>query len=427
MDLMKKMRQIYPKEIMALLKRIGALSSRSGYNAFAVGGLVRDLILGSKNLDLDIVIEGDAINFARTLARDLKGALIVHKRFGTAAVVTGTRLKIDLATARKEVYERPAALPTVVEFSSLKDDLVRRDFTINAMAISLNRDNFGQLIDFFGGEADLAHGRIRVMHDASFIDDPTRIFRAVRFEQRFGFVIDKHTVGLIMNAMKEKMFYEIQPHRIRDEIILILKEKEPIRALVRMAELHELRFIHPKLTMNRRFQEFYKSIDEACSWYERSSFKKRALDKWLIYLIALFDGLSYEDVVGLCDRFAFRRGERLRMLSYKRYGRKISKALSSKRLKPSEIYGMLEPLSYEAILLIMAKSRSRTVRPRIMDFFKKYNGMKTKIKGDDIRALGLKPGPRFKKILKRVLDKALDGDLNTRTDQLEYVKRLVRR
>lgn len=424
-NLSKKMARVFSKEVIALLRRIGQLSNELGSSAFIVGGLVRDLLLGVKNLDLDIVVEGDAISFGRALSQELGGALVAHKRFGTATVVTKDKLKIDLATARKEIYERPAALPTV-EFSSLKNDLIRRDFTINAMAVSLNKASFGQLIDFFAGEKDLSDGRIRVMHDASFIDDPTRIFRAVRFEQRFGFAIDGHTEELITSAIEEEMFDKVEPQRIRDELVLILKEKEPLKALERMSELHEFRFIHPRIRLDREMKRFFNSIGAVCLWYEKSSFKKRPVEKWLMYLVALFEQLNYAETQGLADKFVFRRGERLRMLSYKRCAARAIKILSSKRaLSPSKIYSVLEPLSYEVTLLVMARAKSRLAKSRIKDFLEKYNGMRIKIRGGDIKGLGLAPGPDFKRILKKVLYKKIDGDLKTKRDELKYVKKLI--
>ena len=204
------------------MRKIGGISNEMGYGAFIVGGVVRDLILGVRNLDLDIVIEGDAIRLAGALSRSLNGTLVVHKKFGTATLVTKDALKIDLATARKETYKDPAAFPTV-EFSSLEDDLSRRDFTINAMAVSINKKDFGRLVDLFGGVDDLKRGLIRVMHDASFIDDPTRILRAVRFGYRLGFAIEKHTEKLIEKAMDENIFAKLSPRRIRKEMTLILK------------------------------------------------------------------------------------------------------------------------------------------------------------------------------------------------------------
>jgi len=218
-----KMKKMLPREILKILHTIGGTADLEGLRAFVVGGFVRDLLLGVKNFDIDIVLEGDAISFGKKIAKLLNGSYVAYKKFGTSSVVInwpkglripgtsnltlrqaqgrpehnrGAKFKLDFATARKESYEKPAALPTV-QFSLLKDDLHRRDFTINAMAASLNKGSFSQLIDFFGGERDLEKGIIKVLHDGSFIDDPTRIFRAVRFEQRFGFRIDRYTRDLI--------------------------------------------------------------------------------------------------------------------------------------------------------------------------------------------------------------------------------------
>ncbi|MDD5423505.1 MAG: CBS domain-containing protein, partial [Candidatus Omnitrophica bacterium] len=426
-NMSKKMSALLPGEIMTLLGKIGRKANSLGYGAFCVGGLVRDLMLGVKNLDLDIVVEGAAIELGRVLARDLKASLVAHRRFGTCSVITKGRLKIDLATARKEVYERPAALPTV-EFSSLKNDLVRRDFTINAMAISLNKASFGRLVDFFSGEADLARGRIRVMHDGSFIDDPTRIFRAVRFEQRFGFIIDSHTEDLIKHAISLEMFDKVEPQRIRDEVVLILKEEEPFKALRRMAELDELRFLHPGIRWDRRIINLYRSIEKTCRWYDRAIFKKRNIDKWIIYLMALIEEISYKDVAAMCGRFVFRRGDTIRILSYKESADKVSKALMpANAVQSSTVYNLLEPLSFEVILLIMARSGSKKARSRIEDFFRKYNGTKIRIKGDDLKSMGMKPCPDFKLILDKVLDARINGLLKTKKDELAYAGKLVRR
>ncbi len=422
----KKMESVLPKEIMSLARLIGQKANSAGCRAFIVGGLVRDLILGVKNLDLDIVVEGAAIKLGEILSKELSAALVVHRRFGTCSVITRNKLKIDLATARKEVYERPAALPTV-EFGSLKDDLIRRDFTINAMAVSINRESFGQVIDFFNGERDLARGVIKVMHDASFIDDPTRIFRAVRFEQRFAFHIDGHTEDLIKHAIKRGMFKHVEPQRVRDEIILILKEEEPYRAINRMAELDELRFLHHKIKFDDRAVKLYGAIDGVSGWYEVSDFKRRAVEKWLIYLMALFDALSYNDVSSICGRFVFRRSETIRLLSSKGSADRVAKALDrAARLAPSKIYRLLEPLSFEVILFILARRGSARVKERVGEFFRKYNGARTSIKGGDIKAMGLEPGPHFRSILAKVLYAKLDGKVRTREEELSYAARLVK-
>ncbi|MBM3255763.1 MAG: CCA tRNA nucleotidyltransferase, partial [Candidatus Omnitrophica bacterium] len=176
------------REFRDLIAKASDISAKVNMPAYLVGGFVRDLMLGEKNLDLDIVVEGDGIRFAEELAAALGAGLIRHVRFGTATILIGVDSKIDIATSRREHYPKPAALP-LVQKGGLKDDLARRDFSINAMAISINKTSFGELIDFFGGPADLSRKKIRVLHSRSFIDDPTRVLRAVRFEQRYAFGI----------------------------------------------------------------------------------------------------------------------------------------------------------------------------------------------------------------------------------------------
>lgn len=431
-NLSKKMAALLPKDMAGFIRKIGRRSDSLGYPAFVVGGMVRDLLLGKKNFDLDIVVEGEAIKLGGMLAKELGGAIVIHKKFGTCSLYTKNELKIDIATARKEVYEKPAALPAV-EFSSLKDDLIRRDFTMNAMAVSINKKSFGQLIDFFGGERDISRRRIRVLHDGSFIDDPTRIFRAVRFESRFGFAIDHRAEELIKNAIEQSMFDKVEPQRIRNELMLILREAEPVWPLRRMAELDELRFIHDDLKLNSNLIRLYGAIGGILRWYGRLPCKKRSVEPQLIYLMALFDDLSYNTVSAICGRFVFRGSYSVRILSCKSHLNNVLKALSSKKsMAPSEIYKSLEPLSFEAIILMMAKAalikpatRSKLARSRIRNFICKYSVTRICIKGGDIRSLGLKPSPEYKKILDEVLYNKIDGKLRTKRDELVYAKKLI--
>jgi tRNA nucleotidyltransferase (CCA-adding enzyme) len=381
--------------------------------------------LGVENFDLDIVVEGDAIILAQILAKEFRGHLVRHRRFGTATVVLPENLKIDLATARSEYYERPAALPTV-KFGTLKDDLYRRDFTINAMAVRLNRNRFGELIDFFAGQEDLIHKRIRILHNLSFVEDPTRIFRAIRFEQRYNFKIDKHTQDLIKKAVGLKMFERVQKQRIREELILLLSEKEPKRLIKRMAQLHQLSFLHPKIKLNKTLIDLLQRIEEKLIWFNSHLPQKRSLDKWLVYLIAIFDQLNYKQTQDTCHKFVFNKGDVKRTLSYKRASPRILKVLSKKgALKPSYIFKLLEPMSYEVILLNLAKSKTRITEGRISDFFTKYNGMRLNITGKDLKRIGLESGPQFKEILNKALYEKIDGKLKSKEDELEFVRRLV--
>ena len=214
---------------MNIIEIVGKLADKLKIKAYIVGGPVRDKLLGIKNYDLDFVVEGDGIKFAEALNKIFKGKLIIYKAFGTATIaIKGKR--VDIVTSRKETYKYPAAYPTIKP-GNIKDDLFRRDFTINAMALVINKKNFGKLVDFYGGQKDLKKGIIKVLHDKSFMDDPTRIFRAVRFSVRFGFKIEPHTKKLMKEAVKGRFLGEVNSGRIRKEIELFLKEKNPKKCL----------------------------------------------------------------------------------------------------------------------------------------------------------------------------------------------------
>jgi len=220
---------------MNIIKIVGKIADKLKISAYIVGGPVRDKLLGIANYDLDFVVEGDGIKFAEILNKILKGKLTTYRSFGTATVALKEK-KIDIVTARKETYKYPAAYPTIKP-GTIKDDLFRRDFTINAMAISVNKKNFGELVDFYGGQKDLKKGVIRILHDKSFMDDPTRIFRAVKFSVRFGFKIEPHTKKLIKEAALDGLLGEVNAGRIRKEIELFLKEKNPKKCLGTFSKL----------------------------------------------------------------------------------------------------------------------------------------------------------------------------------------------
>ncbi|GAI35559.1 unnamed protein product, partial [marine sediment metagenome] len=196
----KRMTQLLPKWLIKVIDDLGKLADEYGMKAYLVGGFVRDLLLKYANLDIDVVIEGDAIAFAKKIVKKFGGRVRPHKKFGTAVVVLPNDFRIDFASARSEYYKQPAALPSV-EKSSIYQDLYRRDFSINSMAIKLNAIEFGQILDYFGGQRDILEKRIRILHNLSFIDDPTRIFRAVRFEQKYGFYMDSQTENFARKAI----------------------------------------------------------------------------------------------------------------------------------------------------------------------------------------------------------------------------------
>ncbi|MCX5703340.1 MAG: CCA tRNA nucleotidyltransferase [Candidatus Omnitrophica bacterium] len=445
-----------PKKVQDLLGEAGRIASANNMPVYLVGGFVRDLLLGVKNLDLDIAVEGNGIKFAEDFASSLKAKLIRHKRFGTATIIVKPHLKIDpstssfdklrtspeqsrgtlrvngergrtidIASARKEFYPLPAHLP-VVSPGTLKDDLYRRDFTINAMAISISLQDPGRLIDFFGGAADLEDKKIRILHDLSFIDDPTRILRAVRFEKRYNFSIEPITLKKLKEAVKLKMLNRLEPQRMRDDLILMLKEDRPSRGIKRLGELAGFGFLSPHLVASQKTYLFLRSIEKQINWFKKIYPGRRHLDAWLIYFMGLIESLDINDLRRICRRFALRRGEEKRILSYKINKRKIIQGLNKKKLKPSKIFALFEPLSYETLLLLKAKYKTKRIQRHIEDFFKYYNGTRIFISGGDLGKLGLAPGPGYQKIFKKVLTAKLDGLVKTKEAELALVKTLIK-
>ncbi|MFH1406641.1 MAG: CCA tRNA nucleotidyltransferase [Candidatus Omnitrophota bacterium] len=425
LNIAKDIRRNLPAEIQNILKKIGSIADASNFKAYIVGGFVRDLLLGVKNLDVDIAAEPNAIALAQIFAKKFKCQAVFHKRFGTATVMLPSGLKLDFATARTEYYEHPAALP-VVEFASIKEDLTRRDFTINAMAARLNRKEFGELMDFHSGLTDLREKKIRVLHDLSFVEDPTRVFRAVRFEQRYHFKIEPHTEHLINTAAGLGMLSKTGKQRIRDEIILLLKEPDPLNCVIRMSELHELRFLHPKINFTKETARLFSSIKKACAWYKTSYPRKRQIDLWLIYLFAILDTLSEKETEEFVRNFVFRKGEELRIMSVKQKVSAALRVLKKTSIAPHAVYQALEPLSFEAILYAMAKSSGKTAYRHMSCFFGKYNSMRLAITGKDIKAAGFKPGPYFRGILEKTLYAKIDGKLHGREEELTYALKVAR-
>ncbi len=415
-----------PKKILELINLVQETASLEKKNVYLVGGFVRDLLLGVPNLDLDIVVEGDGISFSEKLASRLKAGLIRHRRFGTATVILAPQLKMDIASARRESYPHPAHLPQVHP-GSLKQDLFRRDFTINAMALSLRQESFARLVDFFHGQEDLKHKKIRILHDASFLDDPTRILRAIRFEQRYGFRIEPRTLEFLKQAVRLNMLEKVQPHRLRDDLILVLKEEHPLKEIRRLESLVGFKFISPGIRVEKKTYALLGSIEKQIRWFEKLHLQRRTLDRWLLYFLGLTDSLLSGEVKRICHRFAFRRGEAKRIYGCKEIKPQQLKPLQEKKVKASRIFALLEPLSYEVILFLKAKHKNIFLQKHIEEFFRVYNHIRIHTTGDDLRQRGVRPGPAYQEILARLLKARLNGLVNTKEEELKLVQRFIQK
>jgi tRNA nucleotidyltransferase (CCA-adding enzyme) len=319
-------------------------------------------------------------------------------------------------------------LPTV-QPASIEEDLYRRDFTINAMAVQLNLEQFGRLLDPYGGQRDLRARTIRVLHAGSFQDDPTRIFRAIRFEQRFGFRLDPTTVRLLTEAASTNLIQRLSGPRLQNEILLLFAEHDPVRAIARLAQLNVLRFLHRRLCYSKNMKQMVTAVPKALGWWVRRS-PDSVLDRPIVYLMALSSEASQAVVATMIRRLALSR-EQARKVSAG--GRLVDRALKrltkEKTIQPSQVYHLLEHFSDEALVLLLSKqvSRKQSVGLKLLKrhlvVYLKNRRMKTALTGRDLQTMGLQPGPQYKTILEKLLDARIDGMVTTEAEERAFVRK----
>ncbi|MEW5734510.1 MAG: CBS domain-containing protein [Thermodesulfobacteriota bacterium] len=423
-NLEKLLRERLPDDVYQRIRQVGDLADERGMEAFLVGGFVRDLLLMNRNLDIDVVVEGDGVAFARELCRRVGGRLHSHEVFGTAVVSYPDGFKLDVATARFEYYQAPASLPQV-EVSSLKLDLYRRDFTINTLVIQVNRAKFGTLIDFFGAQRDIKSRSIRVLHNLSFVEDPTRIFRAIRFEQRFGFTIGKHTAALIENAVKMDFISRLSGRRIATELRLILAEDNPMNAIARMQAFDILRFVHPALTADDKMTANFVSAQNVMAWYDLL-YLSRSYRKWAVSFLVFVNRLTGRQVEVLCRDLEMAPRHVSLFVDQRNQAKKLLAGLERKRgLKNSVLYAALKTVPLEVLLYMMAVTGSEAVRQGISRFITKLSRTSSEVTGKDLMQMGIKPGPVYKKVLGTLLDARLDDKVKTRDEEMKIVMRIL--
>jgi len=414
-----------PRGITGILRELGEIADEINVNAYLVGGLVRDVILKRKNLDVDIVIEGNGIQFAKSFAENAGAKVRSYPRFGTAVVIMPDGFKLDIATARIEHYESPAA-PPEVRLSSLKRDLFRRDFTINTLAVHLNKAHYGTLVDHFGGMRDVKERSIRVIHNLSFVEDPTRILRAIRFEQRFGFKIGKLTESLIQNAIDIRCFENLSGQRFFSELRLIFMEEDPIRIMERMNGLKLLRYISPELKLTEELRDVLTRIRGILVWFNLL-YLGVTYEPWKVYFLCLTSYLSETEMKNLAERMQIHDKAVLGLISVRFEARQALKELS--RISDKEnysVYRVLSPLPPEILLWSMARARNERVKKFVSTFFTKLRGTEVRLKGKDLIRLGFKPGPLFREILEEILAAKLQSEVLTREDEIKFVTRKFR-
>ena len=413
---------------LSLLRELGNLADEGGVSLYLVGGVVRDLLLKRETWDLDLTVEGDGIGFARLVADRYRAGLAVFERFATARLAFPDGLKMDIATTRRESYAQPALLPTV-QPASIEEDLSRRDFTINAMAIQLNRATFGQLFDPYGGQRDLRARVIRVLHEGSFQDDPTRIFRAIRFEQRFGFHLETTTLRLLAQAASTNLIQRLSGPRLQNEVLLLFAERDPVRAIARLGQLKLLRFLHRHLCYTKSVKRTVAAVPKALAWWGRR-FPESVIDKPIVYLMALSSESSPAVVATMIRRLALSREQAKKVnIGRRRVDRTMKRLTDPGTVRHSQVFRLLIDFSDEACVLLLAKQASAqaagggSLLKRQLVAYMKNSAMKTVLTGWDLQAMGLQPGPLYTTILGKILDERIDGMITTEADERAFLQK----
>ena len=427
----RTMRDRLPKDVLDILEKAGALGRSRQTPVYVVGGFVRDLLLKTPNHDIDLVVEGDGIGFARAFAGVLGGRVRVHKKFLTSVVIFpgagGKEERVDVATARLEYYETPAALPTV-EHSSIKMDLYRRDFTINALAIRLDCEPMGEIVDFFGGQKDIRDRVIRVLHTLSFVEDPTRCLRAVRFEQRYHFRIGPATEKLIKNDVSLKLLDKLSPSRLFNEFEHICAEETAILCIRRLHELGILQAIHPQLSINPDRKEMLIRTAKVMAWY-RLLYIDEEMRPWLVYFLVLCSSLTYAVTLEVFRRLGIPPALKNEVLGCREKARSLRSSLKRLTATPgfrvSALCAMLRPLPVEFVLYLMADMEVPETRRALSRYITVWRTEKPGVDGSDLKKLGLAPGPAYGVILQRLLEAKLDGTAASPEEQLALARELT--
>ncbi|MDR3687233.1 MAG: polya polymerase, partial [Coriobacteriia bacterium] len=377
------------------------------------------------NLDVDVVVEGDGIAFAESLGESMGVSVKVHRRFGTAVIAFARDFHVDVASARTEYYARPGALPTV-ELSSLRQDLFRRDFTLNAMAACLEPGSFGSVSDPFAGLRDLDAGVVRVLHSLSFVDDPTRVMRAARFEARYGFAMDPSTEGLARRAAEMRMLEEVSGARIREELVDILRERHPAVAVARLAALGALTPLLPSGADVAGVVDIVRDTDHAlvelCGRHPGFSARRQMV------LIAVLAACGTRKAGPKWLRHLHIGREQAAVgLQLAERGAVVLRALESPRgLRDSRLFRLLHPLAAETLVVLWARGGA-LARERVERFLGELAGVRLAVSGADLIAMGASPGAGFSAILARALDDRLDGRAVGREAELTNLRRLATR
>lgn len=400
-----------PPETLELLRTASLIAQDSGFHLYLVGGVVRDLLLQRENSDIDLVVEGDAVSLAQQFAKTVGGKVITHTRFRTATVKQDD-LSIDFITARSETYAKPGALPTVKP-GNITVDLARRDFTVNSMAIDLSPDNFGKLIDPHGGQADIKNKLIRILHPDSFIDDATRIWRAIRYEQRLGFTIESKTLESLNQNLV--MLNTLSRNRIRHELELALQEGLPEKVIGRADALGILDNLHPELKGDDWLYNRFEKARTNCA---------PELPSIELFISLLAYQMEKESMRSFITNLNLRKHQK-ELLEAVFIVKSRLDEISKPKVAPSIIYQNLHGVPHTALITVLIAEDSPQIKKNIELYLNDLSHVRIALNGSDLRQMGVPEGPEIKEILSTLLNARLDGAIANKQEETETVKKLI--
>ncbi|MBF0547456.1 MAG: CBS domain-containing protein [Candidatus Riflebacteria bacterium] len=412
-------RKTAPISLLSLLKQIGEIAKTCGLKAFLVGGYVRDLFLELPNSDLDVVLTGDALVFASKLQAEMKAEIKLYERFGTACLKFGSQ-KIDFSSARIEHYSEVGALPLVVK-SGIANDLARRDFTINAMAISLDPENFFSFFDYFGGLTDLNNKKIRVLHALSFFEDPTRIFRAIRFSTRFHFDFSDDTRKALDLALSRQVVAALSKKRIAAEILRCFNEQMSVRIFERLFYSGLIKFLHPEL---KKFSELPERFGLLRGIIRRFSVIGEKINSEAVNWVGLLSPLQVDEADKTMKEAGIDSQVR-KIAAFCIFSLGTIPGLLSKTNFVDDwgLFKLLSPLSLEAIISLVAFSLDKGESRKVFKFLEKLRNIKPLIGGHELVDIGFEEGPRIRDVLGEIKREKVLGNLLTREQELDYARR----
>ncbi|HSV31684.1 MAG TPA: CBS domain-containing protein [Atribacteraceae bacterium] len=406
---------------LSFLNKLGDLARKMGYQAYLVGGVVRDCILGIPNEDLDIVIEGNAIEFVKKVTELFPGKTVSYPPFGTAILIMANQRRIDFATARQEYYPQAGSAPEV-EYASLRRDLFRRDFTINALAASLSPDNWGDLFDFFGGIRDLENHSLRILHPLSLVEDPARIIRAVRFEQKYDFAIEPFTMSLLKQAVREEQLNSLKPDRLKEEIQLILRLPGYHRYLRRLYQLDTFPCIFPGCTWKAEYTRIFEDLKKGIDQFPPPV----PLDLFLLKLSPLLENMSLYHLDNFVKKLSLSHRQAQAINSYFGDRDRLRRTLSRPIMRPSAAFRILQRIPLEFLYLNLAiYSDNQLAYQTLERYLTEWFSTKPVLTGNDLKEMGLREGPIYATILEELRLAMIDGMVFNRAEERQFVKNIV--